>query len=97
MAAVNNLAGVDQTKTFTCPSIFGALDAAGLGWTIYGYDAQPLPKNTYTDIAGADATHFGLFTSAGPSAGQLSHLEAIREDLIVRYTPGARPVPSRSP
>jgi phospholipase C len=51
----------DQTKTFTCPSIFGLLDAHGLGWAIYGYDAQPLTKNTFTDIAKADATHFGLF------------------------------------
>ena len=29
--------------------------------------------------------------SACPSAGQLSHLEAIREDLAVRYAPSARP------
>ena len=29
--------------------------------------------------------------SAGPSAGQVSHLEAIRQELVARYTPGARP------
>ncbi len=29
--------------------------------------------------------------SAGPSAGQLSHLEAIHEDLVARYAPSARP------
>jgi phospholipase C len=51
----------DQTKTFTCPSIFGLLGAHELGWVIYGYDAQPLTKNTFTDISQADATHFGLF------------------------------------
>ena len=51
----------DQTKTFTCPSIFGSLNSRGLGWAIYGYDTQPLTKNTFTDIARADATHFGLF------------------------------------
>jgi len=51
----------DQTKTFTSPSIFGLLDKYGLGWVIYGYDAEPLTKNTFTDIAQADATHFGLF------------------------------------
>ncbi len=28
--------------------------------------------------------------SAGPSAGQVSHLEAIRQELVARYTPGAR-------
>jgi phospholipase C len=51
----------DQTKTFTGPSIFGSMGAAGLGWAIYGYDAQPLTRNTFTDIAQADPTHFGLF------------------------------------
>jgi phospholipase C len=31
----------------------------------------------------------------GPSAGQLSHLEAIREDLAARYAPSARlPAPA---
>ena len=29
--------------------------------------------------------------SAGPSAGQVSHLEAIREELVARYAPSARP------
>jgi len=29
--------------------------------------------------------------SAGPSAGQVSHLEAIREELTARYTDGSRP------
>ncbi len=32
--------------------------------------------------------------SAGPSAGQLSHLEAIREELVARYAPGPRPAVS---
>jgi phospholipase C len=51
----------DKTHTFTSPSIFGLLNSHGLGWAIYGYDAEPLTKNTFTDIAGAAATHFGLF------------------------------------
>jgi hypothetical protein len=29
--------------------------------------------------------------SAGPSAGQVSHLEAVREELVARYAPGPRP------
>jgi phospholipase C len=29
--------------------------------------------------------------AAGPSAGQLSHLEAVREELVARYAPAARP------
>ncbi len=51
----------DETKTFTCPTIFASLTAKGIGWTVYGYDAQPLTKDMFTDIAQADATHFGLF------------------------------------
>jgi phospholipase C len=29
--------------------------------------------------------------SAGPSAGQVSHLEAVRDELYARYAPGPRP------
>jgi len=32
--------------------------------------------------------------SAGPSAGQMSHLEAVREELEARYSPAARPEPA---
>ena len=28
--------------------IFGLLDAAGLGWAVYGYQAEPLTKDTFT-------------------------------------------------
>jgi phospholipase C len=52
----------DNTKTFTSPSIFGALTNAGTEWAIFGYDALPLTMNTFTDIHTADPTHFGLFT-----------------------------------
>jgi phospholipase C len=52
----------DKTHTFTSPSIFGLLGSHGLGWAIYGYDAEPLTKNTFTDISQAPASHFGLFT-----------------------------------
>jgi phospholipase C len=63
----------DKTHTFTSPTIFGLLDAAGLGWAVYGYDAEPLTKNTFTQIASADASHFGLFTDfqAAAAAGTL--------------------------
>jgi phospholipase C len=63
----------DKTHTFTSPSIFGLLDSHNLGWTIYGYDAEPLTKDTFTDISGAAATHFGLFTDfqAAAAAGTL--------------------------
>src|SRR5487761_258113 len=52
----------DKTHTFTSPSIFGLLDSHGVSWAIYGYDAQPLTKATFTDISGAAASHFGVFT-----------------------------------
>src|SRR5487761_1240466 len=63
----------DKTHTFTSPSIFGLLDSHGVSWAIYGYDAQPLTKATFTDISGAAASHFGVFTdfTAAAAAGTL--------------------------
>ncbi len=52
----------DKTLTFSSPTIFGLLDAAGLGWAVYRYDEQPLTKSTFTQIRTAAASHFGLFT-----------------------------------
>ena len=52
----------DVTKTYTCPSIFGALTKAGVSWRIFGYDRQPLTRYDFPDITSADASHFGLFT-----------------------------------
>ncbi len=63
----------DKTHTFSSPTIFGLLDAVGLGWAIYGYNAEPLTKNTFTQISGAAASHFGKFTDfqAAAAAGAL--------------------------
>jgi len=63
----------DKTHTFTSPTIFGLLQAAGLGWAVYGYNEQPLTKDTFTQISTADASHFGLFTDfqAAAAAGTL--------------------------
>ena len=63
----------DKTHTFSSPTIFGLLDAAGLGWAVYGYDAEPLTKNTYTQISSAAASHFGKFADfqAAAAAGTL--------------------------
>jgi phospholipase C len=58
----------DKTHTFTSPTIFGLLDAAGLGWAIYGYHAEPLTKNTFTQISTASAGHFGKFADFGAAA-----------------------------
>jgi len=51
----------DKTHTFSSPTIFGALQAANYGWAVYGYDAEPLTKHTFTQITSADASHFGEF------------------------------------
>jgi phospholipase C len=64
----------DKTHTFTAPSIFGAMSAANLSWSVYGYDAAPLTQQTYTDITNAPASHFGRFTDFTTAAanGSLS-------------------------
>ena len=63
----------DKTHTFTSPSIFGLLESHGVAWGIYGYDAQPLTKATFTDISGAAASRFGVFSdfTAAAAAGTL--------------------------
>jgi phospholipase C len=63
----------DKTHTFSSPTIFGLLEAAGLGWAVYGYDDEPLTKSTFTQISTAAASHFGKFTDfqAAAAAGTL--------------------------
>ena len=63
----------DKTHTFTCPSIFGLLSNHQLGWSIYGYDSEPLTKSDFPDITSAPASHFGHFTdfTAAAAAGTL--------------------------
>ncbi|HUA79848.1 MAG TPA: alkaline phosphatase family protein [Dyella sp.] len=51
----------DKTKTFTAPSIYGALSKQNVGWKIYGYDADPLTRQTFTDITNLADTYFGQF------------------------------------
>jgi phospholipase C len=70
----------DKTRTFTSPSIFGLLDRHGIGWSIYGYDAPPLTRSTFTDISGAPAGNFGEFAAfraaaAGGTLPAFSFLE----------------------
>ena len=70
----------DKTRTFTSPSIFGSLTNAGLGWSVYGYDAQPLTKHNFPDITSAAATHFGRFAdfkkaAAAGTLGAFTFLE----------------------
>jgi phospholipase C len=51
----------DNTKTYTCPSIFGSLTKAGVSWRVFGYTSHPLTKSNFPDISAADPSHFGLF------------------------------------
>jgi phospholipase C len=64
----------DKTTTYTCPSIYGALSAHDISWTIYGYDEPPLTRQDFTDITNADESHFGLFTDfqSAAAAGTLA-------------------------
>jgi phospholipase C len=63
----------DATRSFTAPSIFGALTRKGVNWAIYGYNADPLTRMTFSDTAHAPNSHFGRFTdfTAAASAGTL--------------------------
>ena len=51
----------DNTKKYTCPSIFGALTRSNVSWSIYGYTSSPLTRLDFTDTANAPSSHFGLF------------------------------------
>jgi phospholipase C len=63
----------DKTRTFTAPSIFGLLGKHGLSWGIYGYEAEPLTRSTFTDIAGASGGTVGTFADfrTAAAAGSL--------------------------
>jgi phospholipase C len=63
----------DKTRTFTSPSIFGLLGKSNVSWGIYGYDAEPLTKSTFTDIAEASGGTIGRFSdfTAAAAAGSL--------------------------
>jgi phospholipase C len=53
----------DKTKTFTSPTIFASLTKQNVSWMIYGYDADPLTRMTFTDLTSAPDTNFGEFAA----------------------------------
>jgi phospholipase C len=63
----------DRTRTFTSPSIFGLLGSRGLTWANYGYSAEPLTRNMFSDIRSAPGGGFGRFADfqAAAAAGTL--------------------------
>lgn len=64
----------DKTKTYTVPSIFGALSKKNVNWSIYGYSSPPLTRHSFPDASNADESHFGLFKDfqAAAAAGTLA-------------------------
>ena len=63
----------DKTTSFTAPTIFGLLSTHQLDWAIYGYDAEPLTRTTFSDTTNAPEAHFGQFANfqAAAAAGTL--------------------------
>jgi phospholipase C len=63
----------DKTTSYTCPTIFGLLGNHNIGWSIYGYNEQPLTRHTFSDTTNAADSHFGLFTDfqSAAAAGTL--------------------------
>src|ERR1700722_16688886 len=77
----------DNTKTFSAPSVFGALGKAGQTWAIYGYNQRPLSADTFTDVATAAGPppDFTFLEPSWPSTGNSQHPNydvALGEQLI---------------
>jgi phospholipase C len=64
----------DATKSFTAPTIYAALTKQNIAWTIYGYDADPLTRVTFSDLTNAPDTNFGQFKDfqAAAASGKLA-------------------------
>ena len=60
----------DATKSFTAPSIYASLTQKGVSWAIYGYNADPLTRMTYTDLVGAPDANFGHFSDFQTAAAK---------------------------
>lgn len=64
----------DVTKSFTAPTIYAALTKQNIPWMIYGYDADPLTRVTFSDLTSAPDTNFGQFADfqAAAASGKLA-------------------------
>lgn len=60
----------DDTKTFTVPSIFGALSKANVSWSIYGYTSPPLTEHNFPDTVSAPSSHYGVFSDFQAAAAK---------------------------
>lgn len=52
----------DKTKTYTSPTIYTSLTKQNISWKIYGYNADPLTRQTFTDLTHLADSYFGEFT-----------------------------------
>jgi phospholipase C len=73
----------NKVKVFTCPSIFGRLSDAGIDWSIYGYNRDPLTRLDFPDTQTADESHFGHFRDfqARAAAGTLPAYSFLEPDF----------------
>jgi phospholipase C len=60
----------DKAKSFTAPTIYAGLGSKNISWTIYGYDADPLTRMTFTDTASAPDANFGQFADFQAAAAK---------------------------
>ncbi|QNK02110.1 alkaline phosphatase family protein [Dyella telluris] len=51
----------DATKSFTAPTIYASLSEKGVSWAVYGYNAEPLTRVSYSDLVNAPDANFGKF------------------------------------
>jgi phospholipase C len=58
----------DKTKTFTAPTIYASLTKQNISWMIYGYNADPLTRQTFTDLTNLADSYFGEFTDIQAAA-----------------------------
>lgn len=82
--AATSLGRLDNhVKVFTCPSIYGRLEAQGIDWAIYGYRRDPLTRLDFPDTRNADERHFGHFRDfkARASAGTLPAYTFLEPDF----------------
>lgn len=60
----------DKSKSFSAPTIYAALTRQNVSWMIYGYDAEPLTRVTFSDLTAAVDTCFGQFKDFQAAAAQ---------------------------
>jgi phospholipase C len=60
----------DASKSSTAPTIYTSLSKLGVSWMVYGYDADPLTRVTFSDITSAPDANFGQFADFQTAAAK---------------------------